>query len=131
VIAIVITLVVLLAIAVIVAVARDPGYDPADVAIGYARALAVHDFDALYRMIDPELLKGRNRPQWVAEQASRPHLAVSPDAVELRERVVGDGTATVTLSIGTGHPVPVELVFRQRVWTVVRFDGALATTARK
>jgi hypothetical protein len=131
VIAIVITLVVLLALAVIVAVARDPGYDPADVAIGYARALAVHDFDALYRMIDPELLEGRNRPQWVAEQATRPHLAISPDAVEVREHVVADGAATVTLSIGTDHLVPVELVVRQRVWTVVRFDGASAATARR
>jgi hypothetical protein len=131
VIAIVITLIVLLAIAVIVAVARDPGYDPADVAIGYARALAVNDFDALYRMIDPDLLEGRNRPQWVAEQATRPHLAISPDAVEVCERAVGDATATVTLSIGTDHLVPVELVVRQRVWTVVRFDGVPAASARK
>ena len=40
-------LVVLLAIAVVVGVARDPGPDPADVAIGYARALGVGDFDAV------------------------------------------------------------------------------------
>ena len=67
----------------------------------------------------------------VAEQATRPHLAISPDAVEVRERVVADGAATVTLSVGTDRLVPVELVFRQRVWTVVRFDGASAATARR
>ena len=81
---VVITLVVLLAIAVVVGVARDPGPDPADVAIGYARALGVGDFDAVYRLVDPELLKGRNRPQWVDEQNARPHLAFAPDTVESR-----------------------------------------------
>lgn len=130
VIGIVITLVVLLAFAVIVGVAREPGPDPADVAIGYARALGAGDFDAVYRMIDPELLEGRNRPQWIAEQSSRPHFACSPDAVEARGRVVGDGVATVTLSVGTGQLVPVELVFRQRQWVVTRFDGAAAAARR-
>jgi hypothetical protein len=128
---VVITLVVLLAIAVIVGVARDPGPDPSDVAVGYARALAVSDFDALYRMIDPDLLDGRNRPQWVAQQSARPHLAFSPDAVVVKTRSVGDDVATVTLSIGTDHIVPVELVVRQRVWTVTRFDGVAAASSRK
>ena len=131
VIGVVITVVVLLAFAVIVGVAREPGPDPADVAIGYARALGVGDFDAVYRMIDPELLEGRNRPQWIAEQSSRPHLACSPDAVQARDRVVRDGVATVTLSVGTDHPVPVELVFRHRQWSVTRFDGVAAANARR
>src|SRR4029078_10237150 len=86
---VVITLVVLLAIAVIIGVARDPGPGRAAVAIGYAGALGAGDFDALYRMIDPDLLDGRNRPQWVAEQTARPHLAFAPDAVEARGRVGG------------------------------------------
>ena len=128
---IVITLVVLLAIAVVVGVARDPGPDPADVAIGYARALGTGDVDAVYRLVDPELLKGRNRPQWVEEQAGRPHLAFAPDTVQARSRAVGDGIATVTLTIGADTVVPVELVRRQRMWTVTVFDGVPAASVRR
>ena len=128
---VVVTLVILLAFAVIVAVARDPGPDPADVAIGYARALGTGDFDAVYRMIDPELLEGRNRPQWVAEHAGRPHAAFAPDTVEARTRAVGDTAATVTLAIGSERVVPVELVRRQGLWAVTAFDGAPAATARR
>lgn len=128
---VVITLVVLLAVAVVVGVARDPGPDPADVAIGYARALGVGDFDAVYRLIDPDLLEGRNRPQWVAEQLGRPHLTFAPDAVESRDRVVGEEQATVQLAIGADRTVPVELVRRQRVWTVASFDGVAAASARR
>ena len=127
---VVITLVVLLAIAVVVGVARDPGPDPVDVAIGYARALGVGDFDAVYRLIDPELLQGRNRPQWVHEQTGRPHLAFAPDAVVARERVVHDGTATATLAIGTDRIVGVELVRRHGMWCVVSFDGVAAASTR-
>jgi hypothetical protein len=128
--AVVITLVVGLAIAVIVAVARDPGPTPDDVAIGYARALAAGDFDAVYRLIDPDLLHGRNRASWVAAQASRPRLAFSPDSVTATGCVHGDDVATVMLSVDDGRSVPVELVFRQRVWVVARFDGVEAATAR-
>jgi hypothetical protein len=128
---IVITLVVLLAIAVVVGVARDPGADPADVAIGYARALGTGDFDAVYRLIDPDLLKGRNRPQWVDEQNARPHLAFTPDTVQARSRTVGKDTATVTLTIGAERVVTVELVHRQGVWAVLSFDGVAAASARR
>jgi hypothetical protein len=127
---VVITLVILLAVAVIVAVARDPGPSPADVAIGYARALGTGDFDAVYRLIDPDLLDGRNRPVWVAEQRSRPRLAFSPDRVAAKSCVVDGDTAAVTLGIDDGRTVPVELVRRQRVWVVARFDGAAAVTQR-
>ena len=127
---VVITLVVGLAIAVIVAVARDPGPTPDDVAVGYARALAAGDFDAVYRLIDPDLLDGRNRPSWVAAQSSRPRLAFSPDSVAATNCVVGDDVATVTLTVDDGRTVPVELVRRQRVWVVAEFDGVAAATRR-
>lgn len=128
---IVITLVVLLGIAVIVGVARDPGPDPADVAIGYARALGIGDFDAVYRLVDPELLEGRNRLQWIEQQSGRPHLAFAPDTVQASSRAVGDGAATVTLTIGDDRTVPVELVRRQRAWAVTTFDGVPAASARR
>jgi len=127
---VVIALVVLLAIAVVVGVARDPGPDPVDVAIGYARALGIGDFDAVYRLIDPELLQGRNGPQWVHEQPGRPPLACAPDAVVARDRVVHDDTATATLAIGTDRVVGVELVRRHGMWCVVSFDGVAAASTR-
>ena len=127
---VVITLVVGLAIAVIVAVAKDPGSTPDDVAVGYARALAAGDFDAVYRLIDPDLLDGRNRPEWVAAQSSRPRLAFSPDSVAPTDCVIGDEAATVTLTVDAGRAIPVELVLRQRVWVVAEFDGVAAATRR-
>jgi len=127
---VVITLVVGLAIAVIVAVAKDPGSTPDDVAVGYARALAAGDFDAVYRLIDPDLLDGRNRPEWVAAQSSRPRLAFSPDSVAAIDCVIGDEVATVTLTVDGGRAIPVELVLRQRVWVVAEFDGVAAATRR-
>ena len=104
---VVITLVVLLAIAVVVGVARDPGPDPADVAIGYARALGAGDFDAVYRLIDAELLDGRNRVECIEEQTGRPHLAFPPNAVRARDLTVGDGVATVTVTIEPDRAVVV------------------------
>jgi hypothetical protein len=128
---VVLALVVLLAIALIVAVARDPGPDPADVAIGYAVALGAGDFDAVYRMIDPDLLSGRNRPNWVEEQRRRPHPAIARDAVIVRSREVHTDDALVTLSVGAERDVPVDLVRRQGIWTVARFDGTAPATARR
>jgi hypothetical protein len=130
-IAVVITLAVLLAIALVVAVARDPGPDPADVAIGYARALANGDFDAVYHLIDPEMLKGRNRLQWVAAERRRPHVAFVPDAVEVRGRSITGDVATVTLAVDADRVVPVELVRRQRVWSVTGFDGVASVPDRR
>jgi len=129
---VVVAIVVALGIALVVAVARDPGPDPTDVAIGYAVALGAGDFDAVYRMIDPDLLAGRNRPGWVAEQRRRPHVAIARDAVTARTREVHGDDALVTLSVGTARDVPVELVRRQGIWTVARFDGtAPATVGRR
>ena len=117
--AIVLTLVVLLGSAVVFGVARDPGPAPTDVAIGYVRALANRDFDALYRMTDDDVLRGRNRPRWMAEQAARPQLAMVAEAVDARSTVeVGDDTRVVVVVDPVGTTVTVDLVRRQRVWLV-------------
>jgi len=132
---VVITLVVLLAIAVVVGVARDPGPDPADVAIGYARALGVGDFDAVYRLVDPELLKGRNRPQWVDEQNARPHLEFAPDTVESRGRVwvyVDKQLKPVNLRLGITDGTNTELLsgdLQQGAEVVTTISGMSATRA--
>ena len=65
----------------------------------------------MYRLIDPDLLEGRNRPQWVAAAASAPARSRSrPRRVEVRDRTVRRRrAATVTLAIGDDRVVPVEL----------------------
>src|SRR4029078_1035785 len=83
--AIVIVAVVVLALVVIVSVGRDPGAARDDVAVGYVCALARGDFDAMYRMIDPDLLRGRNRIEWVDGLRNRPHPVYDPRAVYARE----------------------------------------------
>ena len=117
--AIVLTLVVLLGFSVILGVARDPGPTPTDVAIGYGRALANRDFDAVYRMTDDDVLRGRNRPQWMAEQAARPQLAMLATAVDSQSTVEAGDAARVVLAVDpAGATVTVDLVRRQRVWMV-------------
>lgn len=117
--AIVLTLVVLLGLSVVIGVARDAGPTPTDVAIGYGRALANRDFDAVYRMIDDDVLRGRNRPQWIAEQAARPQLAMVADAVNAESTVEAGDAARVVLAVDSvGATVTVDLVRRQRLWMV-------------
>ncbi len=117
--AIVLTLVVLLGLSVVIGVARDPGPTPTDVAIGYGRALANRDFDAVYRMIDDDVLRGRNRPQWMAEQAARPQLAMVADVVNAQSTVeAGDAARVVLVVDPVGATVTVDLVRRQRLWVV-------------
>ena len=116
---IVLTLVVLLGCSVVFGVARDPGPGPTDVAIGYSRALANRDFDALYRMTDDDVLRGRNRPRWMAEQAARPQLAMVAAAVDAQSVVeLGDDARVVLAVDPVGTTVTVDLVRRQRVWLV-------------
>lgn len=112
-----------LLIGVIVAVAREPGPGPADVAIGYARAVASADFDAMYRMIDPELMQGRNRIGWIAEAEARPHAVQDPNRVHAVTVEAGEEAAHVDVALDE-RVVPVDLVRRNRVWVVTAFDGA-------
>jgi hypothetical protein len=119
---------VVLLVVVIVAVAREPGPGAADVAIGYARAVGAGDFDALYRMIDPDLMRGRNRVGWIGDARARPHVVFDPNGVhavaaEFGEDDVGEESARVDVALDADRVVPVELVRRNRVWVVTTFDG--------
>jgi hypothetical protein len=120
--AVVLILVIGLALSVVIAVARDPGARPEDVAIGYARALADGDFDAVYTMTDDRVLHGTNRPRWVGAQRARPRAAIVREAVRARSiEVDGDG-ACIVLDVDTvGGQAQVELALRQRIWTVASF----------
>ena len=121
-IAAVIVLVVALALAVIVAVATDPGPSAPEVAAGYVRALANGDFDAMYRMVDPELLRGRNRLDWIEASRHRPRVAITavtvlPLVVETRD---DDAIVDVTVDDRT---LAVRLTRRNRAWWVAAVDG--------
>ena len=121
-IAVVITLVVFLAGAVVIAVARDAGPTPTDVAIGYGSALAHGDFDAVYRMTDPDVLHGRNRLQWIAEQEGGARPRIEAPNVAARSTVVTADAARVVLTTdGNGGTATVELVCRARIWVVTAF----------
>jgi hypothetical protein len=127
-IAVVLTLVVALAIALVVAVARDPGPAATDVAIGYARAFATGDFDAVYRLTDPDVLRGRNRIQWVHATSARPRAALVPGAIGVRSTTEVGDHAVVELTVDDrGRTATVALVRRERVWTVEEFTVGPAT----
>ncbi len=120
---VVIVLVVALALALIVAVAKDPGPTAQDVAAGYVRALANGDFDAMYRMVDPDLLHGRNRLDWIESSRHRPRIAIT--AMTLRPIVVatGDDDAVVEVTVDDDRTFAVRLTFRNRAWWVAALDG--------
>lgn len=122
---VVLVLVFLLGLAVVVAVARDRGPTPTDVAIAYGRSLAARDFDAVYRMTDDEVLRGRNRPRWIAEQSVLPHAAMLLDAVTARSTVERADHARVVLTADdNGATAIVDLALRQRQWVVAAWTMA-------
>ena len=128
-IAVVLVLVIGLGLCVVVAVARDPGPAPVDVAIAYTSALALGDFDAMYRMTDDAVLKGHNRVRWIDERANRPQPAVVRDAVAARVTdVEGDRAEVVVATDPHGGTALVTLTRRQRVWTVSSFTPSAAAS---
>ncbi len=119
---IVIVLILAIAVALIVAVARDEGPTATDVAIGYARAVGAADFDAVYAMTDPELVGGRNRAAWVEAERARPHAVLAVDDVRVAHAEVTGDAARVELVVdAAGRGATVDLLRRQRAWSVSRF----------
>lgn len=112
-----------LLITVIVMVALEPGPRAADVATGYARAVGTGDFDAMYKMIDPDLMRGRNRVTWIAAARARPHPDYDPNVVHAVAVDADEEQARVDVAVDADRVVPVELVLRSRVWVVTTFDG--------
>ena len=119
---IVIALILAIGAALVVAVARDEGPTATDVAIGYARAVAAADFDAVYAMTDPDLVGGRNRAAWVAAEQARPHAVLAVDHVHVaRSAVTGDAARVELVVDAAGRGATVDLVRRQRAWGVSSF----------
>ena len=128
-IAVMVVLVVGLGLCVVVAVARDPGPAPVDVAVAYTCALALGDFDAMYRMTDDAVLKGHNRVRWIDEHENRPRPAVVRDAVAARAMdIEGDRAEVVVETDPHGGTAVLTLTRRQRMWTVSSFTPSAAAS---
>jgi hypothetical protein len=78
----------------------------------------------MYRMIDPDLMQGRNRLDWIAAAAARPHVVFDPNGVRAVAVEVGEESAHVDVALDVDRVVPVEVVRKNRVWVVTTFDGA-------
>ena len=118
-----------LIIALVIAVARDPGPPPDDVAVAYERAWDGFDFDALWSLSGDELRDGMGHKPFIAAkraaylgQADLGGLAASV-AVEHLE--IGDHVAIVhtVVTLRHGGTARNELGLEQRAgrWVVVSY----------
>ncbi len=135
----VVVLVVLLglAAAVVVGVAKDPGPSPTDIALGYEHAWDELDFDVLYRLAGPELHDGMSKADWVAakraafaDRSDHGHLVTESVAEE--ETCREDAAAVMTrLTLRDGSVVhnEVRLLRRSRKWEVVAYQLRPAPTS--
>jgi hypothetical protein len=123
-------IVLVLVVALIVAIARDPGPSAADVALGYEHAWDQLDFDAVFRLSGPELRDGLGRSEFVAAKRAA-HRAGGSEGrliahVGVEEsRAVGDAAVVVThldLRDGTHVRNEVGLARRAREWQVVAYS---------
>lgn len=126
--AFVVVTVVGLCVALVVAVARDPGASPVEIALGYEHAKARRDFDVVYRLSAAELYGGMRKADYVAAQraahAGEPTPAAVEDAVAEAEHRVGDEATVVTRvsrADGRVEHHEVRLLRRSRVWEVVAY----------
>jgi hypothetical protein len=87
-----------LIVALVVAVARDPGPPPEDVAIAYERAWDGLDFDALWALSGDELRDG---------MARKPFIAAKQQAYAAQPGLRGLAEATSVERLETGHQVAV------------------------
>ena len=125
-----------LAVALVVGVAKDPGPVPVDIAIGYEHAWELLDFDVIYRLSGPELHGGMRKADWIAaKRAAFANGSVIAHLVEdiaaEAETVKGDAavvTTRLTLRDGTIVHNEVRLLRRSRTWDVVAYEP-LPTTA--
>jgi hypothetical protein len=133
--AVVITLVVLLCFAVVVAIAKDRGPGPIDVAVSYEMAWDRFDFDVLWTLSGDELRDGLDRRDFVeakrAAYANQRALSELGAGVTVEDSAVRGVAAVVTTCValrdGTAVRNRVQLARRTGRWQVVAYH--LATDA--
>ena len=87
-----------LIVALVVAVARDPGPPPEDVAVAYERAWDGLDFDALWALSGDELRDG---------MARKPFIAAKQEAYAAQQDLRGLAASTSVERLETGKQVAV------------------------
>jgi hypothetical protein len=95
--AVIAAIVITLCVALVIAVARDPGPPPSEVALAYELAWDRLDFDAIWSLAGPELRDGRLRRDFIADKraayAERAELRGLARDVSLEEVVAGKDVA--------------------------------------
>ena len=111
-----------------VAVAREPGPSPADVAIAYERAWDDLDFDLLYDLSGEELRDGMRRDRFVRVKRAAHERAGTParlgTRIEVETAIAGNEAALVVTRIGADDGEirnNVTLERRANGWVVVGY----------
>ena len=118
-----------LVLALVVAVGREPGPAPGEVAVSYELAWDRLDFQALWALSGDELRDGRSRAEFIADKgeayAGQRALAGLARKVELDEVMVGSELAAartrVLLRDGTTARNQVQLALRDGTWKVIAY----------
>ena len=119
----------LLCLAVVVAVAKDTGPSPEDVAVSYEHAWDRLDFDALWTLSAAELRDGLDRKPFAAAKraayADKQELRGLATGVTVEESIARRDNAIVTTSVqlrdGSVVHNSVQLVRRSSKWQVVAY----------
>jgi hypothetical protein len=118
-----------LVLALVVAVGREPGPSPGEVAVSYELAWDRLDFQALWALSGDELRDGRSRAEFIADKgeayAGQRALAGLARKVELDEVMVGSELAAVRTRVllrdGTTARNQVQLALRDGTWKVIAY----------
>ena len=129
--------VIVVALGLVVVLAREPGPSPAEVVEAYELAWDRLDFETLWSLSGPELRDGRSRPDFVADKraayARRPELGGLARDVALEEVVTGSDAAVVRtrLELRDDSVVRNELRLERRggQWLVVGYELRAAPDA--
>lgn len=130
-------LVVVLIVVAGVAISKDPGPAPAEVALGYELAWDRLDFETLWSLSTLELRDGRTRPEFVtakrAAYRDQPGLRRLARHVVVEEATAGPHVAVVITSVelhdGSTVRDELKLVRRGGRWQVLTY-GLRAPNAR-
>ena len=118
-----------LCVALVVAVAKNPGPSPADIALGYEHAWDLGDFDVIYRLSGAELHEGMRKADYVAAKRAaypgevRVHGDVEETVAEEAHEPGDDAVVLTRLRRADGTVVhhEVRLARRARAWEVVGY----------
>ena len=130
VIAIVAVILFVLVLAVVIAIARDHGPTPVDVAVSYELAWDRLDFDVLYTLSAAELRDGRDRPEFVESKRvayeNQPTLRDLIATVAIDQVIEAGNAASVATRValrdGTSVRNRIDLARRNARWQVVAYQ---------